>query len=317
MAPAAMQNAGWVGAELGAQAEVAALAALQQENAQLRARVSDLASGLQQALEEVHALRRDRRQRWEPLPITVHHVGGGTSPALREPETEPSSSAPSTPEHAYVVAPPPGLPPPALPSPVPRRGPSRLAVPMPPGLLRSRASAAEDSELSQTPTCLTPTSSAGELSDGGLREAPLQVLPAPFGTCVEWRVEGLRAKLKANCGFPLLSPTFSLGDLSGIRLMFIPGAAWAEWQMKTSRKQQSRRKLSGAEGPQNGALKLKAPSTGDAAPLRFYLVIGGRRQGPCRCDFTEHAIQGCDIECNWLEQMDRKADCLHLRLEFV
>jgi len=138
------------------------------------------------------------------------------------------------------------------------------------------------------------------------------------GASVEWRVECVHLKLKANCGFPLLSPMFSLGDMLGLRLMFVPGASWAEREGRASRRQQqTRRKVGGIGGPWNGAVKLKSLYPRDAVPVRFYLFVGNRRQGPCSCDFTEHAIQGCDIECDWLEEMDREADCLRLHLEFV
>jgi len=326
MASAMMQTAssGSMGLS-GARFSVAVQAA-QQENTQLHAKVAILEASLRQALEQLQQLQEEEAA----LPVKVPCVGSALS-VFGEADVKPSSRLP-TPKLAYVVAPPPGLSLPATSLPLSPADSCRSAQVPPPGLGRRDRPRllqlplprpADDSALPRTPTCssqaLTPSSSAGGLSDDGPREAPLRVLGgagAAAGACVEWRLDCLQAKLKANCGFPLLSPMFSLGGVSDIRLMFIPGATWAARQAKASRKQLTRRRGSGGEGPRHGALRLKAASRGDRAPLRFHLVVGGRRQGPCYCDFAEHAVQGCDIDGDWLQQMDREAGCLHLRLEF-
>mmetsp|Transcript_87214 Transcript_87214/g.255260 ORF Transcript_87214/g.255260 Transcript_87214/m.255260 type:complete len:299 (-) Transcript_87214:61-957(-) len=296
---------------------------------QLRARVALLESSLRQALEGL----REERQLQEhdaALPAKVL-CGGSAMPAAGEADIKLSCLLPSA-KFAYVVRPPPGLPPPAAHLPPSSTQTCRSAFSAtlprtaPPGLDRKeRPQFLQIPSPSEAPTCSsqapTPTSSAGSRSDDGQCEAPLRVLPSldgagAAGACVEWRVDCLHMKLRANCGFPLISPAFSLGDLAGLRLMFIPGAAWAARQVKSRRKQQTRGKAGQVEGPRNGAVQLKAASPQDSAPLRFHLVVGGRRQGPCYCDFAEHAVQGCDIDGDWLQQMDREAGCLHLRLEF-
>jgi len=169
-----------------------------------------------------------------------------------------------------------------------------------------------------------PPRCADGLSDEGPHGGPLQLLRGAggaggaAGACLEWRVECLQARLTSSCGSPLVSPTFALGGMPGLRLMFAPGAAWAARQVKGGRKLWAGRGASaGAEVPRHGALKLKALCAGHPASLSFYLTVGGRRQGPCHCDFSEHAIQGCDLECDWLRQMDREAGCLRLQLDFV
>jgi len=297
-------------------AGIAAMTSLWQENVQLRARVAGLQSSLHRAQEQLQAHcqqwqlpekeegKEDEEEEVAVLPVEKLCVGNAVL-APGKADIGPPSALP-TPELAYLLDPPPGLPLPMTSLPratLPRAAPPCLSP-------EDSAPLPRPSRSSQPPA---PASCA---ADEGAREAPLRVLPAlgsagAAGACVEWRVDCPHVRLRANRGCPLLSPSFSLGALAGLRLMFTPGATWAAQQVKTKCKHQR------LEAPCNGALQLKATSTGDGALLHFYLIVGGQRQGPCHCDFAEHAVQGCDIECDWLRQIDREAGCLRFRLEFV
>lgn len=169
------------------------------------------------------------------------------------------------------------------------------------------------SEPAPEPAPLVSVSSPRPLSTGEptLRIGPSTLEGGVACTRAEWRVENVHAKLRATCGFPLVSPSFSVPGLPPMRLMFLPGERWAEANRNISSsankgRQQKKRpntKLSGGSAPAYGTLKLKAENMEGLAQMTFYLTLGTLRHGPYTCNFAERVVQGCDIVTDWMQEV--------------
>lgn len=127
-------------------------------------------------------------------------------------------------------------------------------------------------------------------------------------TRVEWRVEHVRAKLRASCGFPLVSPSFDVLGIPPLRLMFVPGERWVA---STKCGSQQRKRSSGTHGGSAyGTLKLKAGNVEGGAAVTLYLTLGEMRLGPLTCDFGERVVHCCDLAEDWSSHIKPEGDQL-------
>merc|ERR1719499_710344 len=120
----------------------------------------------------------------------------------------------------------------------------------------------------------------------------------------EWRIDGVRSKLQASMGRPLVSPPFAARGLPNLRLMVLPDAREAVKNAR-NRERKSMYTAMVKKGPLHGSLKLKADCLERDTVLSFFLTVGAVRRGPFTYDFSECAIHGCDdFNTDWLKQVD-------------
>jgi len=132
-----------------------------------------------------------------------------------------------------------------------------------------------------------------------------------------WKIDGVRTKLQASMGRPLVSPPFSARGLPNLRLMVLPDAREAVKNAR-NRERKSIYTAMVKKGPLNGALKLKADCLERSTMLQFYLTVGTVRRGPFVYDFSERAIHGCDdFEIDWLKQVDESTGNLCVGVEIL
>eukprot|EP00401_Gymnodinium_catenatum_P051209 CAMPEP_0117472446 /NCGR_PEP_ID=MMETSP0784-20121206/8251_1 /TAXON_ID=39447 /ORGANISM="" /LENGTH=397 /DNA_ID=CAMNT_0005266597 /DNA_START=63 /DNA_END=1256 /DNA_ORIENTATION=- len=136
---------------------------------------------------------------------------------------------------------------------------------------------------------------------------------------IDWCIEKVLKKLRLTCGHPLTSPVFTVAGVSGLRLIFAPGEAWA-----TIARNRDVKGKTAAKAPKSrvtmasvyGTLKLKLVDAQQIGVLRFDLFVGGVRHGTFECDFSERVVQDCELVSDWLEAIDLDQESLSLRLEF-
>lgn len=128
---------------------------------------------------------------------------------------------------------------------------------------------------------------------------------AVSGSSAEWQLVHLRPRLRATLGKPIVSPPFTVGDLSDLRLMLCPmppGEGVTTPDGARGRQQRGKFLKMLNRGSIRTALKLKVPME-SATTLRFCLSVGPTRRGPFTCDFEELAVHGCN---------DFSLDCMQL-----
>jgi len=132
----------------------------------------------------------------------------------------------------------------------------------------------------------------------------------------EWCIQNVFAKLKASCGFALISPSLQVGGCTDLRMHLLPGQAWAASQR--SRKSASTKSRDfDVSAPVNGGVRLKFDGCGEGARLEFYLFVGPVRQGPFVCDSAERAVHEIPLSVNWLKHLEVGGQNLSLRLQIV
>lgn len=195
-------------------------------------------------------------------------------PALPELGLERSNTCPESAESKILLGAPPGL---SL--------PPGLEVPAP-SLLRAA----------------TVPSSAGKSSSEGITLKMVETESGSYCERAEWRIAGLRQKLKSCMGRPLVSPPFQALGLANLRLMVFPDPLEASKGLRT-RKQKEQYMTMVTQGPLHSALRFKA--AGACSVLTFRLSVGDAYSGPLTYDFSEHAVHGCeDFGINWLDKVD-------------
>lgn len=197
---------------------------------------------------------------------------------------------------------------------------------------QTRMKRATEKAAPEAPTCSTTRRRRRALrgpeppQETGTKQEPTAQLPDPLApppglqvSGFEWRIEHVSTKLRVSCGYPLISPPVQGAPVPDeLRLMFVPGARWMEQEAARNRRPK-KKKQQADELPTLGALKLKTSTTSApaTATLRFLLCIGETyRQGPHVADFSEHPIQGCDLQVDWQKLVDPETDSLLIRLEF-
>mmetsp|Transcript_118207 Transcript_118207/g.306985 ORF Transcript_118207/g.306985 Transcript_118207/m.306985 type:complete len:370 (-) Transcript_118207:124-1233(-) len=330
-------------------------------------------------LQYMSLLEMENRRLWqhlERLCLSTEHAGAGAVTGQRDP-IQASCVAQHQPgptmlprllgsQHTCPVSlgcfgtakgpaqrPPPGLPPPPHALPVPTlqsvglQAMDSISTP----IEHPSSDLPLASALATTAAAVSAVVAAGEpclrvLTDMSHSQLDRGVTPSSSSmgaAVVEWRIHGLRAKLRVSNGFPLLSPSFDVGSFSDLRVMFVPGEKWAAFAGTRALKKSSRRqaqqhqhqqqhqrqqnhhchKLHSEAGGDSsygfGAVKLKAGSV-DLHPgcLAFRLCVG-RSSGRdiVTCNFAEHAVHGCDLRHDWRRQVEGDGDTLCLRLEIL
>lgn len=215
---------------------------------------------------------------------------------------------------AESAGPPPGLEsPPGLPLPPPgldvvgeRTIPPPLGLDVAPTSPGKRRKAPPELQLpSESPPFLTPeiTPQASPVTPSMPCEALLTDLEhervAVSGSRAEWQIVHLRPRLRATLGKPIVSPSFTVGDLSDLRLMLcpvLPGEGVTTPDGARGRQQRGKFLKMLNRGSVRTALKLKM-SMENATTVRFCLSVGPTQRGPFTCDFKELAVHGCSDFC--------------------
>lgn len=144
--------------------------------------------------------------------------------------------------------------------------------------------------------------------DGGQLEG-VTVAPGEINgmECVkaEWRIGHLSTKLRGCMGRALVSSPFMAAGLEDLRLMICPDGKEAT-KGPRSRRQKELYAKKVMEGPLEGCLKLKAPTSSDVAQeIDYYLKVGSKRMGPFTHNFAESTVSGCDdFGVDWLKQLE-------------
>lgn len=138
----------------------------------------------------------------------------------------------------------------------------------------------------------------------------------------EWRVDHVQAKLRATCGFPLVSPPLTVAGMPSLRLMLVPPKSCGLARQGASAGRQQALKRSGAsetEGvaPSYGALRLKAAGAQINGVVTFNLTLGALRFGPLVCDFSDRALHGYDIPEDWAKHVEAEGDRLLIGAEIL
>jgi hypothetical protein len=120
-------------------------------------------------------------------------------------------------------------------------------------------------------------------------------------TRVEWHVADPLRKFKVSCGFPLVSPPFTIGDFGEARVVFTAGSVPLAENKAATRKQN--RKPANACS-QFGSVQLK--TSGDMVVreslAQLHYIVGAVRQGPF--DLDARTMQGCELELDWREYLE-------------
>merc|ERR1712007_234586 len=119
----------------------------------------------------------------------------------------------------------------------------------------------------------------------------------------EWQLVQLRTRLRQSLGKPLVSPCFSVGELSDIRIMFsakFPNEKAVADSGKGKNQRAKYLKMIN-HGPLSGELRLKVPCS-DAAIVKFFVSVGSVKEGPFECNFAEKTVHSFgQFEMDWLK----------------
>lgn len=201
----------------------------------------------------------------------------------------------------------------------------RAASPAPPGLMLTPAKPSRPVEVDGSPCAddagIMPTTPLGIPSDVSsswdVEAGPLEGVTVGEGevegkSCVraEWHIGHISTKLRGCMGRALVSSPFTAAGLEDLRLMICPdgkdGAAKIR-QGPRSRRQKELYAKKVTEGPLDGCLKLKAPTSASDTPqeIEYYLKVGSTRMGPFKHNFTEETVSGCDdFGVDWLKMLE-------------
>jgi hypothetical protein len=122
-------------------------------------------------------------------------------------------------------------------------------------------------------------------------------------TRVEWHIVDPLRKFKVSCGFPLVSPPFSLGDCGEARLVFIAGALALAGQRKVAARREKNKKIA-STCSQYGSVQLKTPEdiAVEDSFAHLHYSVGAFRQGPY--ELETRTLQGCDLSFDWREHLE-------------
>jgi len=113
------------------------------------------------------------------------------------------------------------------------------------------------------------------------------------GMCekAEWRIGHLSMKLRSCMGRALVSSPFKACGLDEIRLMIYTEGKHAS-KGPRSRRQKELYAKKVSDGPLDGCLKLKVPSCPFSRDLEYFMIVGKKRFGPFKHNFTECTVAG-------------------------
>lgn len=136
-----------------------------------------------------------------------------------------------------------------------------------------------------------------------------------------WKVEQIRRRLRQKLGKPLVSPCYSFGPLSDIRLLLFPKFANDKVDGAHGKNQRSRYLKMVNQGPLTCELKLKIPCP-DATTVKFFVTLVGAknsfREGPFECNFADKTVHGFgQFDMNWLSEVCTRTDSLVIELDIV
>uniref|UniRef100_A0A6U6NFL2 Uncharacterized protein n=1 Tax=Zooxanthella nutricula TaxID=1333877 RepID=A0A6U6NFL2_9DINO len=258
----------------------------------LQGKVSELEAWKKGALEDVRKLRDEHKA------LRRRVLGDEQEPGLpAKSRSQPMMSSSSASEDGASSPGPPGL------SLTPAKG--------------SRAESEVDTSPSQDETGITtPLSLPSEVSFMGDADAgPLEGVTVgdaevDGASCVraEWHIGNLSAKLKNCMGRNLVSSPFTAAGLEELRLMICAdgkdGASKIR-QGPRSRRQKELYAKKVTEGPLDGCLKLKAPTSASEQEIEYFLKVGSKRMGPFKHNFAESTVSGCDdFGVDWLKLLE-------------
>jgi len=129
-------------------------------------------------------------------------------------------------------------------------------------------------------------------------------------TRVEWHIADPLRKFKVSCGFPLVSPPFTIGDFGEARLVFAAGAVPLA-ESKAKARKQNRKPLNGCSKFGSVQLKVSGDIAVEAPLAQLHYSLGALRQGPF--DLDARTMQGCDIKFDWREHLEGDG-CGYLRV---
>jgi len=146
-------------------------------------------------------------------------------------------------------------------------------------------------------------------------------------TTVEWRIDGLRSKLRVSRGFPLTSRPFQI-DGAELRLMFSPGDRWASFaDARPSRESRHRKGLDAQDASvvarplasSYGSLCLKVSFVrAGLDTLKFRVRIGNRQQtGVIECNLAEKAVHEFPLQHDWRRLLEPSGDSLFVCAELL
>lgn len=227
-----------------------------------------------------------------PCPSTS--VGGSVCISPRDSATACSVSPRTSPLPHAAPSPPPGLPPPPgllLPS----------GLRPPPGLSPPRP----QRRLSPPPGLPLPlAASLPRVQPAAEPELPGSALTQR----AIWCVSQVFRKLKANCGFALVSPVLIIGQGTSLRMLFVPGEAWRCRQCDEGES---------VHDEVDGVVRLKLDGDTGACALRLHLLVGTSRHGPFEVDFRDRAVQEIPMSVNWWEFVEAGTQSFLLGLELA
>jgi hypothetical protein len=131
------------------------------------------------------------------------------------------------------------------------------------------------------------------------------------GTRVEWLISDPMRKFRSNCGFPLVSPEFTVAGHRDLRLVFAAGERWTTEHSSTRKGKKKQAKAE--ELPLFGSLQLKATNgfcANEATSVSF--TVAGVRQGVAAIE-EQLTVQGCELVQDWQAQLEGR--CLRVGVE--
>lgn len=194
--------------------------------------------------------------------------------------------------------------------------PPGLPLTSPPKPPQSDAADATDADSSPTLCSVPSASDVFCISSSDAEPGPLEGVTIGDGevegkSCVraEWHIGNLSLKLKGCMGRALVSSPFAAAGLENLRLMICADGKDADklQQGPRNRKQKELYAKKVTEGPLDGCLKLKVPTSASDAPqeIEYYMKAGTKRMGPFMHNFTENTVSGCDdFEVDWLTMLE-------------
>mmetsp|Transcript_54982 Transcript_54982/g.103000 ORF Transcript_54982/g.103000 Transcript_54982/m.103000 type:complete len:138 (-) Transcript_54982:101-514(-) len=130
----------------------------------------------------------------------------------------------------------------------------------------------------------------------------------------EWMITNPNAKFKANCGCPLVSVPFCVGEHEDIRVIFTPGTLWVNSQPRDPKKQR-KEKVVWPKASRYGSLQLKFSERPTAKSIQIYFKIGTCRLGPLTTSAEHCTSQVCELSMDWRSQIDKAAGTLSVGVE--
>lgn len=257
---------------------------------------------------------------------------GHSTPETSTPPSSPSSSVGSLPTELVLSRALPHAPPQSR-SLVDVQGTQSLphgfrpppGLPAPPGL-QMQSNLQDSPDLSPPPGLVSPLSTIVDsdatalLSCASENREPQSDQPITISTFtingvtgarVEWLISDPMRKFRSNCGFPLVSPEFTVAGHRDLRLVFAAGESWTTEHSSTRKGKKKQAKVE--ELPLHGSLQLKATngfSANEVTSVSF--TVASVRQGVATIE-DQLTVQGCELVQDWRAQIEGR--CLRVGVE--